>query len=143
VYDRNGNNKSTIAGPFKVAVPGQASELGVDTSGKSLSSGNKSLNNIMLKDNISDSVVVSITKITVSWSPDGEKIKNIKFDGNTYWSSTGGKQSGSILTLTSSFTAQNSFKPMNMTFDSNISGKAFTIVFQMSDSTTKTITFNT
>lgn len=140
VYDRSGKNKSATVGPFSI-LPGQASELEVDASGKSLTSGNKVIKNIYLKDNVSDSVVVSITKITVSWSPNGENINEIKFDGFTYWS--GNKQSGNLLLLTSSYTAQPSLKSMRLIFDSDISGKAFTIVFQMSDSTTKTITFNT
>lgn len=145
VFDRSGKNNTASIGPLSVALPGQASELEVDTSGKYLSSGNKILNNIDLKDNVSDSVVVSISKITVTWSPSagGEKIKKIQIDGSTYWSSSGGKTSGNTLSLSPTYTAQSSFKSMKLTFDSDMSGKAFTIKFQMSDSTTKTVTFNT
>ncbi len=143
VYDRSGKNKSVTFGPFNAVLPGQSSELGVDTSGISLTPDKKNLTNILLKDNISDSVVVSIKKITVSWisNSSSQKITRIKIDGNSYWS--GNRQSGNVMSLTPSYTAQNSFKPMNLTFDSDISGKAFIIIFQMSDSTTKTITFNT
>ena len=140
VYDRSGKNKSATVGPFSV-LPGQASELVVDTSDRSLTSSDRAIKDIKLKDSISDSVVVSITKMTVSWSPSGENIKEIKFDPTVYWSGT--KQSGNEIPLTSSYTAQTSFKTMRLTFDSDISDKAFTIIFQMSDSTTKTITFNT
>ncbi|PWB54171.1 MAG: hypothetical protein C3F06_04735 [Candidatus Methanoperedenaceae archaeon] len=143
VYDRSGKNKSATVGPFS-ALPGQASELVVDTSDTSLTSGDKAIKDIKLKDSIfSDPVVVSITKITVIWTPNSspEKITEIKFETAPYW--TGNSQSGNVLTLFSSYTAQSSLKSMKLAFDSDVSSKAFTIVFQMSDSTTKTITFNT
>ena len=71
------------------------------------------------------------------------KINIIEIDGGTYWSPPGGKTSGNLLSLSPTYTTQGSFKSMKLTFNSDMSGKVFTIIFQMSDSTTKTITFNT
>ncbi|VVB87814.1 Uncharacterised protein [uncultured archaeon] len=148
-YDRKGNSAFAILGPLNVTLPGQASELEVNTSGKTLS-GNTDLNNIMLRDNISDSVYPTITKITVSWTPNSsEKIQRVWFNGNTKWKSTGGyvpsgaQLSGTQLTLGSQYIVPGSSIPLELSFTSSVLGKAFTIVFLMSDSTTRTVTFST
>ncbi|MCX9010352.1 MAG: Ig-like domain-containing protein [Candidatus Methanoperedens sp.] len=143
-YDRNGNSAFAVVGPLNVALPGQASELEVDTSGAT-SSGSK-LQDIKLKDNVSDSVYPTITRVNISWSGSGQ-IEKVKFDGSTYWAWNGagtpdGKQnSGTILTLGSAYTTSSVFKNMEITLSTDVAGKTFTIVFYLSDSTTSTVTF--
>ncbi|MCX9081320.1 MAG: Ig-like domain-containing protein [Candidatus Methanoperedens sp.] len=138
VYDRSGKNKSATAGPFKVLSTGQASKLVEDTG--SVSVAGTQVNNIQIK---KSSGTVSLSKITVIWTPtnSSQKITRIDIDGSTYWN--GNSESGIVLTLTSPYTVRSSFKSIDLSFNYSMSGKAFTIVFQMSDSTTKTITFNT
>ncbi|MCZ7356277.1 MAG: Ig-like domain-containing protein [Candidatus Methanoperedens sp.] len=139
VFDRSGKSAFATAGPFNVSLPGQASELEVDTSGLATGPGGKSLNNINLRDNVSDTVTVSIKKITITWNPSGPNIATLKIGPSTYWS--GNSPSGTQLTLIPSYTALNTAKSMDLTFNSDIRGKDFTIEFLLGDSTTRTVTF--
>lgn len=144
VFDRSGKSMIPAVGPLTVALPGQDSQLEVDTS--SVTTNNDKLQKIKLKDNVSDSVTVSITKVNISWNGT-EQIEKVKFDNNNYWVYNGvgtpdGKQnSGTLLTLGTPYTAQNSFENMEIQLSSSVSGKTFAIVFYLSDTTTKTVTF--
>jgi hypothetical protein len=150
VFDRSGRKTSATVGPLFLTIPA-ASELEVVTTGKTLTNGNTRIENITLRDIVpSDTIILTITKINVSWNSSAQKINRVKFDGNTKWSSTGGyipsgeQFSGIQLTLTPSYTISGSSAiQLELRFTDNISGKAFTIVFLLSDGTTKTVTFNT
>jgi hypothetical protein len=150
VFDRSGKNKSATVGPL-IIPPGQASELEVITTGKTLPSPYKVLGGITLRDTSpSDTVVVTIKNLTVSWiANSSEKITRVRMDGTTRWRNSGsytpsGSQpSGTQLTINSPFTADGTAKVMELTFDSNMLGKSFIITFYLSDGTTKTVTFNT
>ena len=144
VFDRAGKSFIFPVGPLFVALPGQASELEVDTSGVTRS--NTKLQNIKLKDNVSDSVSVSITGVNISWSG-VQQIESVKFDGNFYWKYNGAgtpnglQNSGTLLTLGSPYTAQNTFENMEIQLSANIvSGEIFTIIFYFSDTSTRTVT---
>ena len=138
VYDRTGKNNSTSVA-FISQLTGDARFLVVDTNSKLLVG--TQLNNIKVSNK--DSGTIKISKIRVIWTPNNssQNIKNINIGGSDKW--TGNSQSGNLLTLTSSYKIMNSEKIMDLTFDSNMSGKEFTLFFQMSDSTTKAVTFNT
>ncbi len=134
-------------GPLYVALPGQASELEVNTN--SVTKSGTNLQNIKLMDNVSDSVSVSITKVNISWSG-GHQIERVRIDGSNYWNynsgggtPTGRQNSGTLLTLGSSYSVvQGTFKNLEIRFSSNVvSGEIFTIVFYCSDTTTRTVTF--
>jgi len=144
VYDRNGNSENATVGPLSIPLD-QASELEVDTSGKTLTSGNKILDNIMLRDNISDSINPIITKITVSWITNStQKITQVYFNGITKWKSTGSyvpsgpRSSGTKLTVKNKYTVTSSI-PLKLNFDSDMSGKTFIILFEMDDGSKKTV----
>lgn len=150
VYDRNGNKGYSSAGPL--IFLSQASQLEVVTTGRMLNNSNTIIENITLRDTASlDTVILTITKIKVSWnSTGGRKINRVKIDGNDTWSSSGGytpsgtQNSGTQLTLSPSYTISgSSSKQLELRFSNDISGRAFTIVFTLSDGTTKTVTFNT
>lgn len=142
-YDRSGKSKNSTVGPLTVSLPGQSSQLEVDTS--AVSTNNKVLQNIKLRDNITDSTSVIIIGVQVSWADVGN-IERVKFDGNTYWKYNGagtpdGLQiSGTNLTFGSTYTAQSNFKTMEITLDANVANKQFTIIFFLGDGTTKTVT---
>ncbi len=147
VFDRAGNPGIAVLGPLAVSVPGMSSELEVDTS--SVTRSNTKLQNIRLMDNVSDSVSVTITGVNISWSGEGQQIEIVKFGTGTYWKHNGagtpdGKQnSGTLLTLGNTYTAaQGTFENMEIQLSSNVlPGETFTIVFHLSDTTTKTVTF--
>jgi hypothetical protein len=149
VFDRNGTKNYSKVVNLTVP-PGQDSQLEVVTSGKTLTNSNKMIGNITLRDSSPfDPMVVTITKINVSWVLDsGEHISRVKFDAKLKWNSTGsytpgGVQfSGNWLTL-NQYTVPGSPISMGLEFDMDVSGKAFTMEFLLSDNTKKTVTFNT
>lgn len=146
VFDRAGNKGIAELAPLAVSVPGMSSELEVNTS--SVTKSNNKLQNIKLKDNVSDTVSVTITAVNISWSG-GQQIEIVKFGAGTYWKYNGagtpdGKQnSGTLLTLGNTYTApQGTFENMEIQLSSNVlAGETFTIIFHLSDTTTKTVTF--
>jgi hypothetical protein len=144
VYDRNGNKGYSNVGTFMDLS--QAGQLEVVTTGKILTNGSTMIENITLRDTAPlDMVILTITKIKVSWNPtNGRKIKRVKIDGITEWSNSG-KTSGTQLTLSPSpYTISgSSSKELELWFTDTISGRAFTIEFTLSDGTTKTVTFDT
>jgi len=149
VFDRAGN-KATVSRKLYVALPGQSSQLEVDTTSKTLTSSNTVLGNIKLKDNTSDSLFLYITNIKVSWSPNStQKITRVRIDGSNKWRSTGSytpsgpQSSGTLLNFNTPYTVASTFKIMEMTFDSDMAGKNFSLIFYLSDGTTKTVTFST
>jgi len=150
VFDRKGNKGFSTGSPLNVP-PGQDTQLEVITGGKTLTSGNKILGNITLRDTSpGDGVIITITGINVSWNSSSEKISKVKIVGSTYWEGKGGytpssKQfSGNILTLNPSYTfSDGTAKVLELTFDDSMVGKSFTIIFYLSDGTTKTVTFST
>ena len=149
VFDRAGNRNYSKVVNLTVP-PGQDNQLEVVTSGKTLTNSNKTIGNITLRDSSPfDSMVVTITKINVSWvTNSSEHINRVKFDEKMKWNCTGsytpgGTQlSGNPLTL-NQFTVSGSPISLGLDFDMDVSGKAFTIKFLFSDDTTKMVTFNT
>jgi hypothetical protein len=145
IFDRSGRRgiSTPTLGPLTVALPGQASELGVDTSANYTQSAGKSLRGINIKDNVSDTVTPTVSKMTVSWvSNSTEKITSINFGGGgSEW--TGSSSSGTQITISPTYqvTPFNTNISLNLGFDTTIIGKTFTIRFQFSDSTTSTVTF--
>lgn len=141
VFDRSGKTGiSLIVGPLNVSLPGQESQLEIDTSGNTTPG--KSLKNINIKDNVSsDSVIPKIKKITVTWISNltSDRILEVKIDNNVKWS--GSSASGTQLTLTTPYTTESAFKSVDLTFDVDISGRDFTIEFLLDDGTTRTVTF--
>jgi len=142
VFDRRGNKGFAIGLPLTVG-PGQASQLEVDTSQKN--SNKKTLEKIKIRDNVSDLKPVIITGVNVSWSGSGQ-IEKVKFGGTDYWKSNGAgspdgsQSSGTKLTFDSAYQAKNTFENMEITLDEDVKNKTFTIVFYLSDTTTKTVT---
>lgn len=146
-YDRSGKSIESTVGPFTVSLPGQSSELEINTNAPPVTVNSNRLQNIKIKDNVSDSVYVSINKVNISWNGGGQ-IEKVKFENSDYWKYNGGvgtpggrQNSGTLLTLGSTYTAASSFKDMEIQLNSNVAGKTFTIVFYMSDGTTSTVTF--
>ena len=138
IFDRSGRSGvSGTVGPFSVALPGQSSEFEVDTSSVNTAN-SKRLKNMLVKDNVSDSVFPYVTKVTVSWNPSsGELLENVRFENTNYW--TGSVSNGSQVDI-SDYSVKSTSKPMDLYFDTNIRGKTFTITFLFSDSTTSTVT---
>jgi hypothetical protein len=142
VFDRNGTKNYSNVVTLTVP-PGQDSQLEVITSGKTLTNSDKTIGNITLRDSSPfDPMVVTITKINVSWvANSSEHISRVKFDGKTKWNSTGsyipgGAQfSGKWLTL-NQYTVASSLISLGLEFDANVSGKTFTVEFYLSDGTT-------
>jgi len=130
-----------------VSLPNQSSELEINTNAPPVTVNSNLLQHIKLKDNISDSISVLITKVNISWSGGGQ-IEKVRFDNSTYWKYNGaytpsGRQnSGTLLTLGSTYQAANSFKDMEIQLDSAVTGKTFTIVFYMNDLTNRTVSFH-
>jgi len=146
-YDRSGKSINYTVGPLTVSLPGQSSELEINTSAPPVTVNGDRLQNIKLRDNVSDTIYVSIKRVNISWSGGGQ-IERVKFENSDYWKYNGGagtpsgrQNSGTLLTLGSTYTAASSFKDMEIALNSNVAGKTFTIVFYMSDGTTSTVTF--
>ena len=141
IFDRSG--KMGFASLLNLTVgPGQASQLNVDTSGFYLTNGDKTIENIKLKDISSSNPVVEIQYIIVSWITNTGQINRVRLNGNTKWSGSG-SNSGTQLTISPSYIVPTSNIQMQLRFTSNVSGKAFNIIFLLSDGSTKTVAFNT
>jgi hypothetical protein len=149
IFDRSGN--MSFASLLNLTVrPGQADQLNVDTSSIDLPIGNKIIEDIRVRDISTSAPVVEINYIIVSWSnPSGRNINRVRFNGNTKWSSSGSyspsgtQPSGTQLTLNPSYIVPTSNKKMELRFTADISDRYFTIVFLLSDGSTKTVTFDT
>lgn len=132
-----------------VSPPNQSSELEINTNAPPVTSNHHNLQNIKVKDNVSDSVDVLINNVNISWNGGG-RIEKVKFDSSTHWRYNGnppytpdGRQnSGTLLTLNPKYQATSSFEYMEIQLDSDVTGKMFTIVFYMSDGTTRTVSFS-
>lgn len=144
IFDRSGRMgiSTPTLGPLTVSLPGMSSELQIDTSGNTTSGNGKSLNNIIIKDKVSDSVSPTISKMTVSWDSTAN-IKTINFNGGAPEWSGPDSTSGTQLTFTPTYpvTPYNTNITMDMGFNDDIRGKTFTILFLFSDGTTSTVTF--
>lgn len=153
VFDRSGKKGFASTGPLMAPLNGQDTELEVVTAGRTLtsSSGNWYLGDITMRDIYpNDAVVVTIEYINVSWNSLGEKIRRVYVDDVTYWrgqssySPGSDQQSGSILTLKPSYVfTDGTTRILKLRFDSNMANKNFTIIFYLSDGTTKIVTLST
>ena len=153
VFDRSGRKGFATTNTLMVPLIGQDTELEVVTTGKTLTSSNKILGNITMRDiSPNDGVVITIKNITVSWitNSSSEKISRVKFNGGTYWrgnssyTPNNNQQSGNKLTLKPPYTFTDGIaRVLELTFVSSMAGKSFTIIFQLSDGTTKTVTLST
>jgi hypothetical protein len=137
-YDRSGNSINQMVGPFTVSLPGQDSQLEVNTATNTTTG--KFIKNIMLRDNVSDNVFPKIMKIKVSWITNStETITKIALGGNRW---TGSSSSGTELPFASPYTFSNTkFQAMDLTFSTNIGGKTINIIFYLGDGTTRMVTF--
>lgn len=124
----------------------QANSLTVVTSGAGLTGSAKNLSGITLQD--VGSGTVTITGITTSWQTTSSVLQNIVINGTTVWSTTGpGTPTGSVSSgtkiTTQSFALASGGAAVPITrfqFSGAMSGNSFTIVFTLSDGSTKTVT---
>ncbi len=139
VFDRSGKpGISNVVGPINVSLPGQESQLEVDTS--SYNRAGKTLKDIKIRDNVpTDFLFPIITNLTVSWNPiGGNNITKVDIGASTPWA--GFKSSGSKLNFSTPYSSLSTVKNMVLTFDNNVpaSPTTYTIEFQLADGTKKT-----
>lgn len=118
----------------------QADCLTVDTSGAYFGGGGKLLQGITLG-NIDTISPVTLDKMTISWTggTSGSTMKKITIDGSTVW--TGSVGSGIEVDITDVDLAVESVNiPLDsIEFSKDMSGATFSIIFIMSDSSSKTV----
>jgi len=116
--------------------PSQVYYLEVDTSAAELTGEGKNLSNIIL--NNTGTNHITIDKLIVSWTLDGgEKIEEVRIEGCTDWS--GSESSGTELDITDCIINPSETKKAEFEFDSDMSGKSFTIKFIMGDASSKEV----
>jgi hypothetical protein len=144
VFDRSGKSVYPIPsiGPLNMGQ-GQAGQLEVITSGNYTSNSGTRLRNITIRDNVSDGVTPVITKINISWvTNSSERIQRVRFGGTDYWNSNMYNNSQvDISDYTTSACPPCSFVAMDLYFSADVRGKTFTLVFQLGDSTSRTVYF--
>ncbi len=90
---------------------------------------------------------VTITTMTVSWTPDnGEKVDQIKFDGNNVYSVGGnaGSPSGSTIDIVDQYIADANVHTVDfIRWDGDIQHRLYTIQFNFADGSNKVITVDT
>lgn len=119
--------------------PSSAACLSVDQSSKSLSG--SSLLGLVLSRDVSCSGSLTITDMVVSWDPDlEEKLRTIQIDSSNVYSSGSGQASGSTFDITDVTINDSSDHPLNtLTWNTTITNHDFTITFNLSDGTQKTV----
>jgi hypothetical protein len=134
----------------KLLVPSattQASYLMIDMTGSHLTGGSfNQLQGITVQD--ASTSAITIDKITLSWTPDANTINAIQINGSTVWSSTGpgtptGSQSSGTALDISNVVLSPGAGATNINyfqFSGAMTGDAFTIIFAMTDGSTKTAT---
>jgi len=124
-----------IAGTWD--VPEQADDLVVDTSNAHLTGNGKKLHRIILNNTGTNNI--TIVELNVGWTLDGgEEIVNVEITGKDgEWS--GNASSGTLLDISDCTISPVKAKRTDFSFDSNMEGKEFTIVFFMGDGSWKEV----
>lgn len=122
----------------------EADCLVVDTSAAALNGGNRILQGITLARDASCSDTITIDRMTVSWVPNdlGRQMNRIQIAGGTVYTS-GGVTSGTNVNITDYNIAD--YATHNLTgirWSGTVDNRNFTISFQMSDGSLKTVTVN-
>lgn len=125
---------SSISGPLGYTM---ASCLTVNTGSASLTGSNKVLSGVTLQNTCGTAIIVST--MTDSWSPAiSEKLTQIVISGSTVYNNPSGITSGQVADITDTTIAANSTVPLSsITFNSVMAGKNFTVLFTMSDGSSK------
>lgn len=126
------------AGNAQTACADEQSLLNVDTSGAVLTNSNRRLAGINVGSAAFDCDII-ITHISISYtSPAGRRLQEIFIDGNSVW--TGNVASGTTNDIADFAIAPGqSGIEIIYRFNNSVVGRIFSIVFTMSDGTTKTV----
>jgi Tfp pilus assembly protein PilV len=144
--DPQGQNQSTSLTTrltnWRIAVAtGMAGGLVVNTaSAVAGASGNRSINGMTLAN--SGATPIILDKITVSWTggASGNRLQSITIDGSSKW--VGSNLSGTVTDITNTTLAVGvTTHPIVFRFSKSIQNATLTMIFTMTDATTKTVTF--
>jgi Tfp pilus assembly protein PilV len=120
----------------------EADSLDVDVTNAALDSGDNSLVENMTVENTGGSTI-TVASMTVSWSgvPGSRRLNEITIDGSSVWTGTG--TSGAVSDITDTALASGGgTKPWTLNFNGDMTGSSITVVFTMSDASTKSVTFS-
>lgn len=112
----------------------------VDVSGANLSGGGTILQGLTVRNNCNG--IINISGMTVTWNPAvGERMTGITIGGTAVYANPTGVTSGTAVTFGSPYamSACGAAIAMSITFNSSMVGRNFTLLYTMSDSSSRSV----